>query len=110
MGGKGEEGETAAVAAVVALAARHLVRDDRRRARAEAADRAERVLEGADEHVDRRRGETVVLGEAAPRRAERAERERLVDDEVEAEAFAQRDEGGEVCRGREEWEVRRSGR
>ena len=86
----------------VARAREALVRDDRRRARAEAADRAERVLERADEHVDRARRQVVVLGEAAPRRAERAERERLVDDQVEAEALAQRDERGEVCRGRGE--------
>ena len=81
----------------VARAREALVRADPVGAGAEAADGGEGVLHRADDDVDRRRRVAVVLGDAAARRAEGADRERLVDDQVAAVLVAQPEEVGQVA-------------
>ena len=54
------------------------------------------MLERADEHVDAIGLEAEVLGDAAARLAERAEGERLVDDQVAAVGVTQPEQRGQV--------------
>lgn len=79
----------------VARAREALVRDDPCWARAEAADGGERVLHGADEHIDLPRLPPIVLGHAAAGGPERAKGEALVDDQIAAVRVAQPEQLGQ---------------
>ena len=82
-GARGEGGQRRREA--VARAREALVRDDHRRARAEAPDRANCVLHRPDDDVDLARGAPKMFRHAAARGAQGANRECLVDDQVAAE-------------------------